>query len=173
MGRTSRGCRRWGGRAAAAGDGEGEGEEEPRPPEGEHELQPLGFAAGECEREGREMVSGSFVVRPKFKISSVNSIFLPLLCLKWKCVEYHFCSVFRGLQLLCYANFHLKLTFWTICTFANLHKRTLVLSSFWLDFGKGSIENMSIEVPLMSQLKFCAHFWIEIWVAFHSFFFLL
>ena len=40
----------------AADDGEDEprpperergGEEEPRPPEGEHELQPLGFAAGE------------------------------------------------------------------------------------------------------------------------------
>jgi len=49
MGRTSRGCRRWGGRAAAAGEGEGEGEgeEKPRPPEGEHELRALGFTAGE------------------------------------------------------------------------------------------------------------------------------
>jgi hypothetical protein len=37
---------------------------------------------GRREREGREMVSGSFVIRPKFKISSVNSSFLPLLCLK-------------------------------------------------------------------------------------------
>ena len=68
---------------------------------------------------------------------------------------------FQDLQLLCYANFHLKLTFWTIGTFAYLHKRTLVLFSFWLDFGWSSIEHMSIETPLMSQLKFGAHFLLK------------
>ena len=93
--------------------------------------------------------------------------------LKWKSVEYQFCITFQDLQLSCYANFHLKLTLWTIFKFANFHKRALILISFWFVFGWSSIEHMSIEVPLMSQLKFCAHFWIEIWVAFHSFFFLL
>jgi hypothetical protein len=53
--------------------------------------------------------SGSLVNSPKFKIHFCNFIFfLPLLGLKRKCVEYHFCSFFGDLQLLCYALFHLS-----------------------------------------------------------------
>ena len=56
----------------------------------------------------RETGDGKTINRLKFKINSVNSILLPLNGLKQKTFEYYFCSVFRDLQLLFQALFHLS-----------------------------------------------------------------
>ena len=59
-------------------------------------------------REERDAVGGNFIISSKFKISSINSIFLPLNGLKRKTSEYYFCLVFRDLQLSFQALFHLS-----------------------------------------------------------------
>ena len=43
---------------------------------------PVGVVQGKQRREERDAVGGNFVISSKFKISSVNLIFLPLLGLK-------------------------------------------------------------------------------------------
>jgi hypothetical protein len=60
------------------------------------------------ERDGGR---GSFAISENFRDLSVNKNYLLIGGLKWKSVEYHFCITFQDLQLLCYAKFHLKLTF--------------------------------------------------------------
>jgi len=69
---------------------------------------PVGVVRGKQRREERDAVGGNFVISSKFKISAVNSIFLPLNGLKRKTSEYHFCLVFRDLELLFQALFHLS-----------------------------------------------------------------
>ena len=54
---------------------------------------------------------GSFAIFEFSRDLSVNKNYLLFGGLKWKSVEYHFCITFQDLQLSCYANFHLKLTF--------------------------------------------------------------
>ena len=69
---------------------------------------PVGVVQGKQRREERDAVGGNFVISSKFKISAVNSIFLPLNGLKRKTSEYHFCLVFRDLQISFQALFHLS-----------------------------------------------------------------
>ena len=59
-------------------------------------------------REVEEPVSGSSVIFSKFKNQFCNFKFSPSSWPQMKSVEYHFCSVFRDVQLLCYALFHLS-----------------------------------------------------------------
>ena len=54
------------------------------------------------------MVSGISVDNSKFKIQFTELNFSPSSWPQMKSVEYHFCSVFRDVQLLCYALFHLS-----------------------------------------------------------------
>ena len=60
------------------------------------------------EREERDAVSGILVNNSKFCIQFTKLNFLLSLGLKRKTDEYHFCLVFRDLQLSIQARFHLS-----------------------------------------------------------------
>ena len=61
---------------------------------------------GAGRREVGEAVRGSLVNKSKFQNQFCNFKFYPSSWPQMKNVEYHFCSVFRDLQLSCYALFH-------------------------------------------------------------------